>query len=115
MTELEYIATLKSQWPQGVEAASRELLSLACLAVRDFPKSARLWLMRGQLIWLSPDDYFFSETDYVTSVLTAIELDPTLAEAYESLAGYYDGMKEDDEKAAEYYSKAAALRGEALD
>ena len=89
---------------------SRESLAPACLAVRDFPHSARLWFLRGQLIWLSAEDYFFSEMDYVTSILKAIELDPTLVEASESLASYYDGMKDDDERATEYISKAAALR-----
>jgi len=81
VTESEYIAALKSQCPKGL-TASREALSLACLAVRDFPNSAMLWFLRGQLILLSPEDYIFSELDAVTSFEKAIELDPTLADAF---------------------------------
>lgn len=80
VTESEYIAELKAQWPKG-PTASRQVLSLACLAVQAFPNSAMLWFLRGQLMWVSPKDYIFSKLDAITSFERAIELDPHLDEA----------------------------------
>ena len=80
MTEEDYIARLKSGWSAG-RPASREVLSLAAEAVRDFPHSAMLWFLRGQLLTRAPADYIFSDLDVVCSFQQAIELDPTLAEA----------------------------------
>ena len=92
MTEAQYIDQLKSLWPEE-SRASREVLSLAAEAVRDFPRSATLWFLRGQPITMAPDDYIF----------------------YEELGRCHDGVRKDPEKAKEYYRKAARLRGEPLD
>jgi hypothetical protein len=97
VTESEYIAELKAKWPKGL-TASREVLSLACLAVQEHPQSAMLWFMRGQLIWMAPNDYIFSRLDAITSVETAIELDPSLADAAKQLGKYRAGMNDDTER-----------------
>ena len=108
MTESEYIAELKAQWPKG-PTASREVLSLACLAVRDLPNSAMLWFLRGQLISMSPADYLFSKLDAITSFEKAIELDPTFADAREHLERYHAGSRSDLKR------EAAKPKGEKLD
>lgn len=115
MTELNYIAGLESRWPEGETPTSAETISAASMAVRDFPNSAKLWYLRGQLIWRAEEDYSSFDRDFVKSNEKAIELDPSMSEAYDALAGYYDGIKDDPERAMEYYRKAAALRGEKLD
>jgi uncharacterized protein YecE (DUF72 family) len=84
VTENEYIAALQAQWPQG-QVASRELLSLASLAVRDFPNCATLWFLRGQLLEKRPDDYIFSGLDAACSFARASELDPALGAKQPSL------------------------------
>jgi hypothetical protein len=95
VTEADYISELKSRWPQG-SPASREILSLAAEAVRDFPQSALLWFLRGQLIRMAPPDYIFSKLDAVCSFEEAIRLDPAFVEACAQI-GYYHSTDEDAE------------------
>jgi tetratricopeptide (TPR) repeat protein len=114
VTEAEYIDQLKSLWPEG-RKASREVLSLAAEAVRDFPRSATLWFLRGRLLSMAPRDYIFTSLDAICSFQQAIELDPAFADAYEELGRCLDASRKDPEKAKEYYRKAARLRHEPLD
>jgi len=111
VTEAQYIDQLKSLWPEE-SRASREVLSLAAEAVRDFPRSATLWFLRGQPITMAPDDYIFSGLDAICSFQQAIELDPAFTDAYEELGRCYDRGRQEPK---EYYRKAARLRGEPLD
>ncbi len=97
VTEGDYIARLKSGWPQG-RTASREVLSLAAEAVRDFPRSAMLWFLRGQLLTMAPADYIFSDLDAVCSFQQAIELDPTLADVCQEIAPDLDFGSKDPDK-----------------
>lgn len=94
VTESEYVDALKMQWPKGA-TASREMLSLACVAVQQHPQSAILWFLRGQLMLMSPTDYIFSKLDAVASFEKAVELDPSLADAYRRLRR--DGIQDDPE------------------
>ena len=59
MTESDYISELKSRWPTD-EAANRETsletLALADEAVQAFPQSAELWVIRGNLLELGPEN-----------------------------------------------------------
>jgi hypothetical protein len=109
VTEADYIGALKARWPQG-RTASREVLSLAAEAVRDFPQSATLWFLRGQLIWMAPPDYIFSRLDAVCSFEEAIRLDPSLTDAYERL-GHSRGKRDDGERDPKNYGKEAKQRG----
>lgn len=95
VSESEYIAALKTQWPKE-PTASRGVLSLACLAVQEHPQSAILWFLRGQLMFMSPADYIFSKLDAITSFEKAVELDPSLADAYRQLR--HDGVQDDPER-----------------
>jgi len=111
VTESDYIAELKAQWPQG-PTAPRDVLSLACLAVRDFPNSAMLWFLRGRLISMSPADYLFSKLDAITSFEKAIELDPAFADAYEQLGHHCDSTSDRPERPPEFYRKDDDRKGE---
>jgi hypothetical protein len=97
VTESEYIAELKAEWPKG-RAAPRGVLSLACLAVQEFPNSAMLWFLRGQLMWMSPEDYMFSKLDAITSFEKALELDPSFSDARNQLEDCRDRTKDQAEK-----------------
>lgn len=57
-----------------------------------------LWFLRGRLIFMSPEDYIFSKLDAITSFETAIELDPSLADACKQLAESRDGRGDDAER-----------------
>ena len=109
VTESDYVAALKTRWPEG-PVASREALSLAAEAVRAWPRSAMLWFLRGQLITMAPDNYIFSGLDAICSFQQAIELDPAFTDAYEELGRCYDRGRQEPEKARECYRKAARLR-----
>ena len=54
MTEDDYIAELKKRWPRQGEAAL-ETIALADEATREFPRSPRLWCIRGDLIQLGSE------------------------------------------------------------
>jgi hypothetical protein len=88
------------------------VLSLACLAVRDFPNSAMLWFLRGRLISMSPADYLFSKLDAITSFEKAIELDPTFADACEQLGARPDGASDQLERPSKFYRKEDDRKGE---
>ena len=54
MTEDDYISELRSRWPRGhTDDVSLETIALADEAVHAFPLSARLFIMRGDLIQLA--------------------------------------------------------------
>jgi hypothetical protein len=108
LTEADYISELQSRSRQGA-TASREILSLAAEAVRDFPQSAMLWFLRGQLIRMAPPDYIFSKLDAVCSFEEAIRLDPTLIEACAQV-GYYHSTKDDGKPATERKASKRAGR-----
>ena len=54
MSEDEYISRLRAGWPQDTDA-SQQVIALADEAVRAFPESAPLLVMRGNLIELGPE------------------------------------------------------------
>src|ERR1035441_7332721 len=95
MTEQEYIHRLKSMWPQDSDA-SLESVALADKAVSAFPRSTRLWCMRGDLIQLGPKECPHPLDEALTSYRRAVELDPQCAEAWESIGHYHDAVLDDE-------------------
>ena len=87
MTEFEYINELNSRWPRKVET-SQETLALADEAVRTFPQSAILWVIRGDLIQLSAEDCPQLWKECFICYKRAIKIDPQFAEAWEEAAHF---------------------------
>ena len=109
MTEKEYIAALKSLWPSNLLATS-EVLALADRAIRECPRSARLWYFRGRLIWMAPEESLYDGIDALLSFEKAVELNPDFADAYDRMGDYYDGLMDDPTRATKYYERADQVR-----
>ena len=112
MTEDDYISELRSRWPrEHTDDVTLETISLAGEAVRAFPLSVRLLVMRGNLIELGPENSPHSLDDALACYQKAIEIDPQFAEAWEDI-GYFQHTVLDDETAAQpYFHEAKRLRG----
>ena len=109
MTEQEYINRLKSMWPQDSDA-SLESVALADKAVSAFPRSTRLWCMRGDLIQLGPKECPHPLDEALTSYRRAVELDPQCAGAWESIGHYHDAVLDDESAAEPFFAEAKRLR-----
>lgn len=110
MTEIDYVLTLKAQWPRGVgEEASRGTLVLADRAVSTYPLSPQLWVLRGDLLQLGPVDCHYPLDESLKCYRRAIALDPQFAEAWESVAHFYDAILGDSIAAAPYFEEFARL------
>jgi hypothetical protein len=109
MTEDDYISTLRARWPKGCDA-SLELISLADEAVRSFPRSARLWLLRGDIIQLGPESCPHPLGESLVSYHRAVELDPKFADAWDEIGHYHDAVLGDEKAAQTFFQKAERLR-----
>jgi len=114
MTERDYMIKLETLLGNG-KRTTNEALLLANEAVQDFPNSAALWFLRGKLYWATEFEVISADETAAKSFEKVIELDPGMADAYEALAGYHDGIKDDPKRAIVYYRKAAQLRGGPID
>ena len=109
MTEEEYITQLRERTSTG-GGASLDVISLADKAVEAFPRSARLWCLRGDLIQLGPEDNPHTLDDALTSFRKAIEIDPGFAEAWEEIGHFYHAVLDDEPGAEPYFREAARLK-----
>lgn len=114
MTEDEYevkVAVAQGTWPLGEEA-----LKVADEAVRVFPGSARLWMLRGNAISFalsrSQCSEGYSLEDVLNSYRRATELDPHRAEFWEVLGRFYDatGNPAEAEKCSREVARPIKLR-----
>jgi len=116
MTEDEYedaLAKATAEWPLGEEP-----LQFAEAAVRDFPHSAKLWLMRGKVIAFCKSGFYrslkqrsrgYSQSDVLHSYQRATELAPDFIEAWETLGECFESLRK-PAKAKECFSKVAELK-----
>jgi hypothetical protein len=111
MTEHEYISRLRSGWPQGSDA-SLEVIALADEAVRAFAHSARLLVMRGDLIQLGPEACPHTLEEALHCYQRAVEFEPRFADAWEEIGHYHDAILDDESAAKPYFERARSLRGE---
>lgn len=109
MTEEDYIAKLRAAWPKESDA-SLEVIALADEAVRVHPQSSRLWIMRGNLIELGPENVPHTLDEVLRSYQRAIEIAPECVEAWEELGHYHDAVLDDEIAAKRCWSEAARLR-----
>ncbi|RYG57182.1 hypothetical protein EON80_28565 [bacterium] len=106
--EQEYIDAIWTDWPAGREA-SLELLAMAEEAVAAYPQSSKLWCMRGDLIQLGETESRYQLSDSLESCRRAIAVDPTFAEAYESVGYYFDVIEEDFPLSEDAFRQAVKL------
>lgn len=112
MTEDDYISELRSRWPrQPADEVSLETIALADEAVRVFPSSAKLWVMRGNLIELGPENCRLGLDDALASYKRAIEIDPAFAEAWEETGHFYHNVLDDEAAGQPYFREADRLKG----
>jgi len=108
MEESEYIDKLSSLWPTESET-SAEALALADEAVRAYPDSPKLWLMRGNLIELGPEDIAYQLEEALACYERAVLIDPQFAEGYEEIGHYFDAVMSDPDRAWSAFNKASSL------
>ena len=111
MTEDDYISALRAGWPRDGDA-SLEVIALADEAIRSFPQSARLWLMRGEIIQLGPESCPHPLAESLSSFQRAVELEPEFAEAWDEIGHYHDAVLADEKAAQRFFRKAERLRGD---
>jgi tetratricopeptide (TPR) repeat protein len=110
MTENDYIEELKKRWPRTDEKPTMEAITLADEATRAFPRSPKLWCMRGDLIQLGPENAP-SLDDALASYKRAVEIDPQFIEAWEEIGNFYDNVLDEEDKAKPYFREAERLKG----
>jgi hypothetical protein len=112
MTEQEYISALEAGWPRThSDEVSLDTMALTDEAVRVFPLSPRLWVMRGNLIELGPESTPHTLLDALACYQRAVEIDPTFVEAWEELGHYHDVVLSDESAAQRYFREVERLRG----
>lgn len=107
--EEPFIDRLHDLWPEE-GPASAEALELVEEAVRNVPRSARLWVMRGDLLQLvdEPDEAQLERA--LASYQRALSIDHTFADAHEAI-GYYCDALLDNYEDAEHGFRAAIRFG----
>ena len=92
------------------DGVTLETIALVDEAVRAFPLSVRLLVMRGNLIEVGPEDCPHSLDDALACYQRAIEIDPQFAEAWEEVGYFYHNVRDDETTAQPYFREAARLR-----
>lgn len=110
--EFEYITEIKERWPKNWEdpELTKDTISLIGEAVKAYPNSEKLWVMRGDLYLLIN---YENETPIEESLYCyerAIEINPRSHEAYFEKATFIDVYLGKPRKAKQFYEKARLLR-----
>jgi tetratricopeptide (TPR) repeat protein len=107
MTEHEYIERIKQDWP-ATEPPAASLLRLSARAVREFPQSAKLHCIRGDLLQLSALNSDTIRRKAMAHYRKALDLDPSDTEAMEEL-GYCLDVMEDLDEAEKVFRQAVEI------
>jgi hypothetical protein len=113
MTEDDYITELESRWPTNEPKkfeVSLETLALADEAVTAFPLSPKLWVIRGDLLQMGPEDCSYPLEESLVCYKRAIEIDPLFAEAWEEAAHFYSAVLSDEAAAAAHFREFERLK-----
>ena len=110
MTELEIIDAIGEEVAEHDRATPRAM-QLVEEGLKEYPASARLWILRGDLIQVSDDVDTYSLDDALDSYQTAVEIEPSSAEAHESIGHFLDAVANRPKEAEGYFRKALALGG----
>src|SRR5947199_811122 len=109
MTESDYIGTIQRLWP-AKETEADEPLRLVEEGIIAFPRSPKLLCMKGDLIQLS-DGNDYNLSDASACYERAASIDPSCAEAFESLGYFHDVVSGELERAESAFRTAIALGG----
>ena len=111
MTEAQYVDRLLTLWPAEDDADAPDgALYLADEAVSAYPDSAKLWVMRGNLIELGSGQTTHTLADALSSYERAIKIDPNCVEAYEMIGYFLANVMDESALAEPYFRKAESLR-----
>lgn len=112
MSEDEFIAAIRARWPSDTasDEPSVATIQLADDAVRAFPSSAKLWVMRGDLLQLADVETGYALLESERSYRIAIKVDPGCIEGYRELAYFLDVVMGKRRKAKRYFDKARRLQ-----
>jgi hypothetical protein len=111
MNEEDYIAELRERSPRNAKMkATPETIALSDEATRAFPRSAKLWCMRGTLIQFGPENCPHSLNEALVSYKRAIEIDPSFADAWEAAGDFYRDVLHDEPAAQPYLCEAEKLK-----
>ena len=110
--EIEYISLLKERWPKDWEdpEPTKDTIALVDEAVKAFPDSEKLWIIRGDLYLLIN---YENETPLEESLYCyekAIAINPRSHEAYFEKATFIDIHMGKPRKAKQFYEKARLLK-----
>ncbi len=109
MDEKTYIGKLLSLYSAKGEE-SNHALAIADEATKAFPRSAKLWCIRGDLIQLGTAETSHELSDALASYEQAIVADSNFVEAYESIGYFYDVVMADSKRAVKFFKKAKQLK-----
>lgn len=109
MDENKYIARIKGVIPENGDVPNA-VIELVDQAVRDFPMSVQLWILRGDLIQLGPLNSPYNLNDALLSYRKALEIDPSNIEAHEQIGHYFDAAMGDEAEAKKWFKKAEKMK-----
>lgn len=112
MNEGEYIAAIRARWPSDAarDEPSVETIRLADEAVVAFPSSAKLWVMRGDLLQLADIETGYALEESERCYRAAIKADSSFIEGYRELAYFLDVVMGERRKSKRYFDKARRLQ-----
>lgn len=103
----DFICRMKSEISRA-ERASDDVLSQIDEELERAP-SAELWILRGDALQLSDDQVEDALGEVERSYRAALELDPSSADAYESLGHFVLSVSDDARESLDYFRKAIEL------
>src|SRR5438552_2317103 len=110
MTEVEVVRAIRTEVAAHGKATSSSLRMVE-EGLREFPASAPLWILRGDLIQLSDAETSYSLNDALESYRSALEHEPNSAEAHESIGRFLDAVEDRPAEAEQHFRKAISLGG----
>jgi Tfp pilus assembly protein PilF len=111
VTEQDLIDSICDSLPESGGSSSKHVDAVD-EALRRYPESTRLWLLRGDLIQTSNDvDDGRELEDACRSYERALEIDRGCSEVHRSLGHYFDAMMPDPALSRFHFRRAADLRG----
>lgn len=108
-TEREYINQIWELYPRDRET-SPKTINLVDKALKEFPNSPELWVLRGCLIQLSGADCRYDLNDALNSFKKAVEIDSTFDDAWKEIGHFYDAVEPNRRLSLEAFKKAKDLR-----